>query len=79
MTHVLHTEPETYIITDLKGEGVQGTLYGHEVQKVQKPRVFEIEGILKRDGNRVLVKWVGYGPEFNQWLPKYALRQYNMR
>jgi len=73
---VINTTPLTYFVKDLKGEGIKGTFYGHELQKVAKPTVFEVEEVLKEDGNRVFVKWVGYGPEFNQWIRRRDLRKY---
>ena len=73
---VLNTQPQTYIVLDLRHESIKGVFYPHEVQKVKKPKVYEIEEVLKEQGNRVLVKWRGYGPKFNQWISRRYMTKY---
>ena len=52
------TIPATYTITDYNGEGIQGSFYEQELQKT-KQDIFRIEKIIKQEGNKILVKWLG--------------------
>ena len=70
---ILQTTPVTYEIIDWNGTNIDGSYYHHELQKIQQPVVFKIEEILARKKigrrNMVLVKWMGYPSEFNEWIP----------
>ena len=57
----------TYKITDYNGEEIQGLLYEQELQKT-KQEIFMIEKIIKQQGNKSLVKWLGYDDLFNSWV-----------
>ena len=68
------TIPYTYKLKDTKNEIVKGTFYEPELQ-LAKQTTFRIEKVLRRrttkDGKReIFVKWVGYSPAFNQWIPE---------
>ena len=58
------TIPVTYKITDYNEEEIQGSFYEQELQKT-KQDIFRIEKILKQQGNKSLVKWLGYHDSFN--------------
>ena len=67
------TIPYTYKLKDTKNEVVQGTFYEPELQQA-KQTTFRIEKVLRRrttkDGKKeIYVKWLGYSPAFNQWVP----------
>ena len=67
------TIPYTYKLKDTKNEAVQGTFYEPELQ-LAKQTSFRIEKVLRRrttkDGKKeIYVKWLGYTPAFNQWIP----------
>ena len=49
----------TYKITDYNGEEIQGSFYEQELQKTSQS-TFRIEKVLKRQGDKSLVKWMGY-------------------
>ena len=38
--------PITYKIKDLEGELVKGTFYSHELQRVEKDQIYEIDSVL---------------------------------
>ena len=61
------TIPVTYKITDCNGEEIHGSLYERKLQKTSQD-VFRIEKVLKRRGDKSLVKWMGYNDSFNQWV-----------
>jgi len=62
-----------YKVTDLKGEQLSSIFYEPELIKVGKidyRKKFEIEKVLERKGNKVLVQWKGFPSSFNEWIPK---------
>ena len=61
------TIPVTYKITDYNGEVIQGSFYQRELQQTSQD-VFRIEMVLKRKGDKSIVKWVGYSDTFNSWV-----------
>ena len=52
------TIPVTYKITDYNGEEIQGSFYEQELQKT-KQDIFRTEKIIRQQGNKSLVKWLG--------------------
>jgi hypothetical protein len=50
-----------------------GTFYEHQLVQVKEPEVYKVEQILRwrtlRNGQRqAYVRWLGYGPKFDQWV-----------
>ena len=66
------TIPVTYKITDYNGEEIQGSFYGQELQKTSQS-TFRIEKVLQRQGDKSLVKWMGYPKSFNSWIDTKAV------
>ena len=70
----LSTTPITYSLQDLNGEGIKGSFYTEELQKVKLPvnQEYRVETILKsRKRGKVrefYVKWEGYPNSFNSWI-----------
>ena len=68
--------PITYKIKDLEGELVKGTFYSHELQRVEKDLIYEIDSALdhrKREVGKKWVKvikvyWKGYPSKFDSWI-----------
>ena len=67
------TNPITYKIKDLNGEQIKGTFYREELQKTDQ-EVYRIEKIIRKRGDKALVKWKGYPDEFNSWVPLKDLK-----
>ena len=63
------TVPRTYVLKDINGEEIVGTFYENQLQKTNQ-REFRIEKIIKRKGDKLYVKWKGYGNSFNSWVDK---------
>ena len=61
--------PWTYVISDFNfnGEEIVGTFYEKELQKTSQEE-FRIEKVIKRNGNKLYLKWKGYGNSFNSWI-----------
>lgn len=70
VTQVLKTTPVTYRLVDENEESIAGSFYAEELQAITQPpnKLHKIEKVLKRRGNRVLVRWEGYPPSFDSWI-----------
>ena len=69
---IQYTDPPTYKITDANDEEIQGSFYEQELQKSTQ-EIFRIEKIIRKLGNKSLVKWSGYSDSFNSWVDNDAL------
>ena len=61
------TIPVTYKITDYNGEEIQGSFYEQELQKT-KQDIIRIQKIIKQQGDKSLVKCLGYHDSLNSWV-----------
>ena len=65
-----------YKIKDLEGELVKGTFNSHELQRVEKDQIYEIDSVLDHRKRKVGKKWVkeikvhwkGYPSKFDRWI-----------
>ena len=55
-----NTVPWAYIISNLNGEEIVGTLHEKELQKKANEKEFRVEKVIKRKGDKLYVKWKGY-------------------
>ncbi len=65
--------PPVYIISDLKGNIIQGTFYSEELQAVlvDKNQIYQINVLRQRTKNKKkqsLVHWVGFPKSQDQWI-----------
>jgi len=67
VSEVRYTDPITYKIVDYNNEEIKGSFYEQELQKATE-ELFRIEKIIKKKGNKSLVKWLGYPDTFNSWV-----------
>ena len=59
----------TYVINDVNDEEIIGMFYETELQKTSQ-KEFRIEKVIKKKGNKLYVKWKGYGNSFNSCIDK---------
>ena len=56
----------------MNGEEIIGSFYEKELQNTSQEK-FGIEKVLKRKGDKLLVKWKGYDNRFYSWIDKKDL------
>ena len=66
---IKNTVPWTSVISDLNGEEIVGRFYEKELQKTDQ-KEFRIEKVIKKEGDKLYVKWKGYDNSFNSWIDK---------
>lgn len=64
------TNPTTYLLQDENKKNILGGFYEQQLQKVKYPDVFLVEKVIKRRGDQVLVKWLGFDDKHNSWIDK---------
>lgn len=67
---VLLTNPITYILKDVKNEEMKGCFCREQLQKVKFPNVYLVEKIIKKNKNKVFVKWLRFDSLHNSWISK---------
>ena len=67
---VQRTNPVTYLLEDWRGNSVAGGFYEYELLKAAVPDVYLVEKVLRRKGDKVFVKWLGFDNEHNSWIDK---------
>lgn len=71
VSQVLLTEPRQYKLRDYHNEVIKGSFYSAELQRIIPPERYAVERVIRtrKVGGRTqyLVKWHGYGDEFNSW------------
>lgn len=65
---VQSTNPVTYLLVDHEGRDITGTVYAEELQSVKYPDLFLVEKVLRKKGDKVFVKWLGFESRFNSWI-----------
>jgi hypothetical protein len=77
VTKIENTAPPVYVLSDMQDEPLQGTFYGHELQKIliDPNATYRIEKVLKQRRGAIFVKFVGWPNKFNMWIPNNAVSQ----
>lgn len=70
ITKVQNTRPITYLIKDGRNRPILGSFYHQELQKTKQPNIFLVEKVLKKRGNKLLIKWLGLPSDENSWIDK---------
>ena len=68
MDEVKKTRPTTYKLRDLNNELIRGGFYEEELQKTKYQDTYLVEKILRKKGDQVYVKWLGFDNKHNQWI-----------
>lgn len=64
------TNPTTYLLQDYLGQPVLGGFYEQELQKTAVDEVYLIEKVVKKSGDKLYVKFLGFDDSHNAWVNK---------
>jgi transposase InsO family protein len=70
ITKIQTTNPVTYLLEDSRGKPIAGGIYEHELHRVANSDVYLVEKVLRKQGNKVYVKWLGFDNSHNSWINK---------
>lgn len=70
---VQKTRPPTYLLCDYLDQPVLGGFYEHELQKTKVDEIYLIEKIIKKSGNKMFVKFLGFDNKHNAWVEKDSI------
>lgn len=70
---VYSDHPVTYILKDENNQIISGRFYEPELQKVKYKDFYLVEKVIKKKGNKFLVKWLGFDESQNSWINKKDL------
>lgn len=62
------TTPVTYILEDMRNEVLKGGFYEHELKLSKTGDNYLIEKVLRKKGNRALIRWLGHDKAFDSWI-----------
>lgn len=62
------TNPVTYLLSDYQKNNINGGFYEQELQLCKYPNTYLIDKIVKKKGNEVYVKWLGFDKSHNSWI-----------
>ena len=69
VSKIKNTVTLAYVINNVNGEPITGNFYEKELQKNSQEKL-RIEKVLKRKGDKLYFKWIGYYNSFNSWIDK---------
>ena len=67
---VIYTNSVTYKLKDYKNQPISGGFYEQDLLKVKRSDVYLGEKEIKKHGNKVFVKWLGFDSSLNSWIHK---------
>lgn len=70
---VQQTTPITFILQDIHKNIINGCFYTEELKKTKFPNIYLIEKILKKKGDKLLVKWLGFPAEKATWISSSSI------
>ena len=63
--HVKNTFPVMYELIDHQDNPIKDSFYKEELLKAKNPDMYFIKKVLKRRGDRIFVKWLGFDSTLN--------------
>lgn len=70
---VQQTNPPTYILKDYKSEVVKGGFYQEELSKTKFSDIYLVQKVLRKKGDKLLVRWLGFDKTHDSWIDKSEL------
>ena len=53
-----------------QNQSIAGGFYEQELLKVRHPDIYLVEKVIKKRGDKVFVKWLGFDSSHNSWIDK---------
>ena len=70
VSEVKITNPVTYKLRDYQDNAIEGGFYQEELSKVKYSDIYLVEKVLRKRGNKLYVKWLGFDNSHNSWIDK---------
>lgn len=70
---VQQTKPITYLLKDDRGGVLKGGFYQYELSKTHLGEVYLVEKVLRKKGDKLLVRWLGFDKSHDSWINKTDL------
>jgi len=67
---VQHTNPVSYLLEGCRKKSIAGAFYEHDLHRANYPDVYLVEKVVRRRGDEVYVKWLGFDNLHNSWIHK---------
>lgn len=68
------SNPTTYILEDPDAQQIKGGFYEYELQKTKHPDTYLVEKVIRKKGNQLFVKWLGFDNRHNSWISNTDLQ-----
>lgn len=68
-------EPVVYYLKERNGEKLEGAFYEAELQKTDVPDTGFVQQVVKKKGNKSLVRWRGVPDRYDTWVPTAELQK----
>lgn len=62
-----------YTLTDFEGKILPRRYYQEELQKTKAKDHWLVDKVLKTRGNKILVRYFGFGKKYDEWIDKADL------
>lgn len=62
------TNPTTYLLKDSNNVDVLGCFYDKQLTTVKHPTAYLVEKIIRKKGDKVYVKQLGFDKKYNSWI-----------
>jgi len=69
------TLPTTYQLQDYTGKPIAGCFYSEEILKTNYPNDYLVEKIIRKKGEQIFVKWLGFDNTHNSWINVRDIRK----
>ncbi|XP_024943870.1 uncharacterized protein LOC112494811 [Cephus cinctus] len=73
ISQVENTHLVTYKLKDYQDHPIEGGFYEQELTRVKYPDIYLVEKVLRKRGNRLFVKWLGFDESHNTWINRSDL------
>lgn len=68
ISQVVNTDPVMYKLKDYQDQPIEGGFYQEELTSVKYPNTYLVEKVVRKRGNKLLVKWLGFDNSHNSWI-----------